>query len=175
MIRRPPRSTLFPYTTLFRSLNRALSLASLSVAVGAILLGGAFFFFFPRFNAGYLGRASLSPSLMTGFTEDVELGQIGEIKKSKALVMRVETGEPIGYEWLRWRGIALAKFDGKRWSSGAVRPQRLEPGGDGWIRSPQTAKNENTLGQTGRYTGFLEPVATDAIFVPGRFLSLQGN
>src|SRR5206468_1047703 len=42
-----------------RHLNRALSLASLSVAVGAILLGGAFFFFFPRFNAGYLGRASL--------------------------------------------------------------------------------------------------------------------
>src|SRR2546430_13188099 len=25
MIRRPPRSTLFPYTTLFRSLNRCLS------------------------------------------------------------------------------------------------------------------------------------------------------
>src|SRR3712207_7163941 len=25
MIRRPPRSTLFPYTTLFRSLDRALS------------------------------------------------------------------------------------------------------------------------------------------------------
>src|SRR3712207_8905541 len=26
MIRRPPRSTLFPYTTLFRSLDRAVSL-----------------------------------------------------------------------------------------------------------------------------------------------------
>ena len=156
-------------------LNRALSLAALSVAVGAILLGGAFFFFFPRFNAGYLGRVSFSPSLMTGFTEDVELGQIGEIKKSSALVMRVETGKPIGYEWLRWRGVALATFDGKRWSSGAVSAKRLEPGADGWIHSPQTAKKENTLGQAVRYTVFLEPVATDAIFVPGRFLSLQGN
>src|SRR2546430_13671362 len=28
MIRRPPRSTLFPYTTLFRSLDRALELAA---------------------------------------------------------------------------------------------------------------------------------------------------
>src|SRR2546430_13737269 len=27
MIRRPPRSTLFPYTTLFRSLERAVSIA----------------------------------------------------------------------------------------------------------------------------------------------------
>src|SRR5256884_6326417 len=99
-----------------RHLKRALSLASLSVAVGAILLGGAFFFFFSRFNAGYLGRARLSPSLLTRFTEDVELGQIGEIKESKGFGNRLETGEPIGYEWLRWRGIALAKFDGKRWS-----------------------------------------------------------
>jgi hypothetical protein len=71
-----------------------------------------FFFFFPRFSAGYLGRVSFSPTLMTGFTEDVELGQIGEIKKSSAVVMRVETGKPIGYEWLRWRGIALTTFDG---------------------------------------------------------------
>jgi protein-glutamine gamma-glutamyltransferase len=158
-----------------RNLNRALSLAALGVAVGAIFLGGAFFFFFPRFNAGYLGRVSFSPSLITGFTEDVELGQIGEIKKSSAVVMRVETGKPIGYEWLRWRGIALTTFDGKRWSSGAASPQRLQPGADGWIHAPQTAPKGNTLGQTIRYTVFLEPVATDAIFVPGRFLSLQGN
>lgn len=158
-----------------RNLNRALSLAALGVAVGAILLGGAFFFFFPRFNAGYLGRVSFSPSLMSGFTEDVELGQIGEIKKSSAVVLRVETGRPIGYEWLRWRGIALTTFDGKRWSSGALSPQRLQPSPDGWIHAPQTEQKANTLGQTIRYTVFLEPVAADAVFVPGRFLSLQGN
>src|SRR2546430_5700940 len=38
MIRRPPRSTLFPYTTLFRSFGRAvkffLSLVLLSIAAG---------------------------------------------------------------------------------------------------------------------------------------------
>src|SRR5438105_7057406 len=33
MIRRPPRSTLFPYTTLFRSLDRALRLPLGAVAV----------------------------------------------------------------------------------------------------------------------------------------------
>ena len=65
-----------------RRLARALILAALSVAVGAILMGGALFFFFPRFSAGYLGRTSMQPSLMTGFTDDVELGQIGEIKKN---------------------------------------------------------------------------------------------
>src|SRR2546430_8448391 len=37
MIRRPPRSTLFPYTTLFRSTPRAMDIA--------ILLGSLFIFF----------------------------------------------------------------------------------------------------------------------------------
>src|SRR3989442_9257914 len=35
MIRRPPRSTLFPYTTLFRSRIRALPTASRSAPAGA--------------------------------------------------------------------------------------------------------------------------------------------
>jgi protein-glutamine gamma-glutamyltransferase len=157
-----------------RKLNRALSLAALSVALGAILLGGMFFFFFPRFSAGYLGRVSFSPSLMTGFTEDVELGQIGEIKKSSSVVMRVETGKPIGYQLLRWRGIALTTFDGRRWSSNASRSQDLRPV-DGWIHIPEGVRKGDASGQTVRYTVFLEPIATDAIFVLGKTLSLQGN
>ena len=164
-----------PHRETERKLNRSLSLAALNVAVGAILLGGMFFFFFPRFSAGYLGRVSFSPTLMTGFTEDVELGQIGEIKKSSAVVMRVETEKPIGYEWLRWRGIALTTFDGKRWSSNAGKQQSLHPGAGGWIQTPEAAQKGNTFGQTIQYTVFLEPVATDAIFVAGRALSLQGN
>lgn len=163
-----------PHRETERKLDRSLSLAALSVAVGAIVLGGIFFFFFPRFSAGYLGRVSFSPTLMTGFTEEVELGQIGEIKKSSAVVMRVETGKPIGYEWLRWRGIALTTFDGKRWSSSVGKQQSLH-GAGGWIQMPEAAEKGNTFGQTIQYTVFLEPVATDAIFVAGRPLSLQGN
>src|SRR3712207_9007126 len=37
MIRRPPRSTLFPYTTLFRSLNEALAVAGRCVVDCATL------------------------------------------------------------------------------------------------------------------------------------------
>src|SRR2546422_11017541 len=47
MIRRPPRSTLFPYTTLFRSLAHlagdevlALDLAAVGVDLAALLVGG---------------------------------------------------------------------------------------------------------------------------------------
>src|SRR3712207_7252955 len=39
MIRRPPRSTLFPYTTLFRSPERSATAVSRLLASGAILVG----------------------------------------------------------------------------------------------------------------------------------------
>ena len=158
-----------------RRLTRALSLATLSVAAGSILLGSALFFFFPRFSAGYLGRAGFSSSLMSGFTDNVELGEIGEIKKNSAVVMRVQTGKPIGYDRLRWRGIALTTFDGKRWSSTEPNPQRLQPADDGWIYTSAPAQKADFPGPAILYTVFLEPLATDAIFVPGKVVSLKGN
>ena len=157
-----------------RRLNRALSLSALSVAVGSIVLGGVLFFFFPRFSAGYLGRASFSPSLMTGFTENVELGQIGEIKRNSAVVMRVQTGKPVSYDRLRWRGIALTTFDGRRWTSSDHKPEELKPKEDGWISTDSTPKTDSH--DPGMfYTIYLEPLATDAIFVPGRVTRLRGN
>src|SRR2546430_13638961 len=38
MIRRPPRSTLFPYTTLFRSLSAVARLFTYSLVCGALLV-----------------------------------------------------------------------------------------------------------------------------------------
>src|SRR2546426_9143310 len=40
MIRRPPRSTLFPYTTLFRSESRLLISRSLTASTGRLTLTG---------------------------------------------------------------------------------------------------------------------------------------
>src|SRR5262249_43735599 len=116
-----------------RRLARALSLATLSTAMGAIAIGAVLFFFFPRVGAGYMGRTNMNPSLISGFTDVVELGQIGQIKKNTAVVMRVTTGHPIAYPRLRWRGIALANFDGRRWSSTEKGGETILPGPDGWI------------------------------------------
>jgi transglutaminase-like putative cysteine protease len=158
-----------------RRLTRALTLAALSVAVGAIVLGSALFFFFPRFSAGYLGRTNMQPSLMTGFTDDVELGQIGEIKKNPTVVMRVKTGKPVGYPQLRWRGIALSTFDGKRWTSPNHHAAALSPDSTGWIyvADPAQQKDDPAIGLN--YEILLQPVATDTVFAPSNVVSLQGN
>jgi len=158
-----------------QKLTRALSLAAVSVAAGAMVLGGALFFLFPRFSAGYLSRASMRPSLMTGFSDNVELGQIGEIKKNSAVVMRVKTGKPVGDPMLRWRGIALSTFDGKRWTSPHLHAAGVAPNSDGWIYvgDPVQRPDDSAIGL--QYEVLLQPLATDTIFVPANAVSLKGN
>jgi protein-glutamine gamma-glutamyltransferase len=158
-----------------RRFNRALALAACSVAIGAILTGGALFFLFPRYGAGYLGRAGLQPSLMTGFTDEVELGQIGEIKKDSAVVMRVKTGRPIAYSLLRWRGLALTSFDGKRWISTDHRRRVVSPAPDGWVYANDSNPRLELAPGNVRYEIFLQPLATSAIFAPANVVGLRGN
>ncbi len=158
-----------------RRFNRALALAACSVAIGAILAGGVLFFFFPRFGAGYLGRAGLQPSLMTGFTDDVELGQIGQIKKDSTVVMRVKTGRPIGYPLLRWRGLALTFFDGMRWMSPDHRQHVVTAAPDGWIYADDANRRLELSQGALRYEVLLQPLATSAIFVPASVVALRGN
>src|SRR3989442_1703495 len=72
MIRRPPRSTLFPYTTLFRSVLKLYPSAQARVAAGVETLAAKLHELAPR-NYGYqtaerlvnLARASLSSGLAT--------------------------------------------------------------------------------------------------------------
>ena len=177
-LRRGAKGTVFPLVKAEaaqeRQLTRSLSLAALSVALGAIVIGGALFFFFPRINAGYLGRTSFNPTLMSGFTDDVELGQIGEIKQNSATVMRVRTGKPISYDKLRWRGIALTNFDGKRWSSSSER-KKLEIASDGSTRVFSPEQNPRMPSLAIQYEVFLEPLATEAIFAPADAVELRGD
>src|SRR5271156_305058 len=156
-------------------LTRALSLAAVTVAIGAIFLGGALFFLFPRVSGGYFGRTSLNPALGTGFSDDVELGQIGELKQNSEVMMRIETGHPIGYSRLRWRGIALSTFDGRRWTSPEHIINTLSANLDGWIYVNGGSRRKEAGVPGMLYTVVLEPMATDVIFVPGTPVSLQGN
>src|SRR5262245_27474014 len=136
-----------------KRLARALGYSALGVSLGAILCGTVLFFIFPRISAGYLGKTSFNPSLLSGFSDQVELGQIGQIKKSEAIVMRVETGKPIDYPALRWRGNAFANFDGRRWSSPQHKPEELDAAPpEGWIALRDRPKPGELRGEILQFT-----------------------
>jgi transglutaminase-like putative cysteine protease len=178
-IRRAARGAVFPplhaRSEAESRFHRALALAVLSVAIGGVAFGSLLFFFFPRFSAGYLARSGFQPSLMSGFTDNVELGQIGEIKQSTSVVMRVRTSSPVKYPMLRWRGIALSNFDGKRWSNDESNRQIQSPMQDGWIILSNRKDFEAPPAMTLEFTVLLQPIASDALFAPAQVVKLRGN
>jgi transglutaminase-like putative cysteine protease len=178
-IRRGARGSLFPVLSTNgpqeRRFYRALSLASLSLTLGAIFFGAILFFVFPRFSAGYFARTGIQPSLMVGFSDEVELGQIGQLKKDNTVVLRIKTGSPVQYAMLRWRGIALSTFDGKRWFSPAMNPVNHYPAPDGWITVASRADLQAPPAAELHFTVLMEPSASDAVFAPAQALFLRGN
>jgi len=158
-----------------RRFYRALSLAALSVALGAVMLGSLLFFVFPRFSVGYFGRSGLQSRFMSGFTDDVVLGQIGEIKKNNTVVMRIQTGAPVHYALLRWRGIALTTFDGRRWYTSDAKPKLKTPGSDGWITVASRADMEGRPAAQVHFLALLQPNDSEALFAPAQVFALRGN
>ena len=85
-----------------------------------ILIGGAaLFFVMPRrISAGFFSEYSFGSDISSGFSDHVQLGQIGQIQQSNAVVMHVQIeGDDLGRYDLYWRGVSLANFDGHAWSN----------------------------------------------------------
>jgi hypothetical protein len=178
-IRRGARGAVFPPIhagpSRERRFYRAMSLAAVTVTLGAIFFGSILFFFFPRFSAGYFARTGFQPSLMTGFTDSVELGQIGEIKRDSSVVMRVKTGTPVNYPMLRWRGIALSTFDGRRWYTAETRRDLHNAGQDGWIALGSPLDVKVPVVAELQFIVLLQPLASDALFAPAHVMKMRGN
>ncbi len=108
-------------------------------ALGAILVGGALFFFgLPRVGGGYFSRVHFRQSSLSGFTDRIQLGGIGKIQLDPSVMMRIqfsEGGRPAAS--LKWRGVTLDFFDGRGWSKRVQSRKFLSPGGSVYkIREP---------------------------------------
>ena len=102
--------------------HRRLAFALARVAPALMLMilvaGAAVFFVMPRMSAGYLGGYSFGTDFSSGFSDRVQLGQIGQIQQSTAVVMHIQIdGDTVGRYDLHWRGVALSNFDGHNWSN----------------------------------------------------------
>jgi protein-glutamine gamma-glutamyltransferase len=161
-------------TTAAQRLHNALGVTSAGIAVGALAVGAVIFFLLPRFNSGYMSGFNLQPTLISGFSDNVELGEIGEIKKSSEVVMRitVDTGVAAAFG-VHWRGVALTEFDGKRWFNQPHEPTTLTPTAEGWFRPPSAGPP--IAGKPIRYTVLLEPIASSALFVANDLESMRGR
>jgi len=144
-----------------------------------LILAGAtgIFFLIPRVSGGYLSAYAPHGQLATGFSDNVRLGQIGEIQQSNSVVMHVQIdGDHNGAYELKWRGIALSLFDGRIWSNPL--PQIQAPrSADGRFVLWSGDATPPILPRAARplhYRVLMEPVGSDVFFLAGRPLTITG-
>jgi protein-glutamine gamma-glutamyltransferase len=165
----------------------AFSLARLAPALVLMTLLGAtaVFFLLPRMSAGYLGSYSFGTDLSTGFSDRVQLGRIGQIQQSNAVVMHIQIdGDQQGRYDLYWRGVALGEFDGSSWSNPReqyVLQRRVDGSfavpAFGTRSVPAYAVQSSALHKPVRmihYRVLMEPIGTNVFFLAPWALSVSG-
>jgi protein-glutamine gamma-glutamyltransferase len=162
------------------SLVRIAPLLMLMILIGAALM----FFLLPRVTAaGYLGGYSYGTDISSGFSDHVQLGQIGEIQQSNAVVMHVQIdGDTVGRYDLHWRGVSLGNFDGHGWSN--IREQLImqRRPGDGFpvpqldnMGLPSYAIAKLPHDQIIHYRVLMEPIGTNVFFLAPRAQNVNGD
>jgi protein-glutamine gamma-glutamyltransferase len=147
----------------------ALGKTAIGVALGLIPLAAGLFFLIPRYRSGYLSAVSLEGQKITGFSESVDLGDIGRIMRSSQVLMRVTVeGDRRRFEGVKWRGVALSDFDGRRWSNADPRGRLLTPVAPGAFRLPPWEGPRTWPQSLLRYRVQLAPISTDVLFAAGR-------
>jgi transglutaminase-like putative cysteine protease len=147
-----------------------LTTMAIGITLLMILVAIPIFFLLPRVTFGLYQRPSGSMRFTSGFSERVELGEIGTIKQSDAVVMRVKTDRspsdlPAD---LKWRGLAFDYYDGRAWTRTNVTSGPIPA--QGWhYKLESSAQGTNWINQT----FFLEALSTDVIFTAHKALAVS--
>lgn len=141
-----------------------LTAISSALFCGILMMTAALFFVLPRTARAAFQRFVPQRYHLPGFSSQIALGEIGELKQNSAPVLHIRSydGRPLAA--LHWRGSALATFDGQRWFNPPVREQRLRVD-QGKIVLPQVS-----FSRPGRSIGYevqLSEIAPDMLFFAG--------
>ena len=162
------------------SQRMAYGLLAIAPALMLMILAGSFLIFFllPRVSSHYLSAYTPASDVSTGFSDRVQLGRIGQIQQSSAVVMHIEIQNDLqGAYDLKWRGIALSAFDGRVWSN-SFEQRHVPPAGDGLYRLAPLVDPHGAApvaGRSIRYRVLMEPLGTNVFFLAERPQSLTGN
>ena len=107
-----------------RRLQWRLAALTVCMSLGILVLTAGLFFLLPRTAQAAFRHLVPQRYHLPGFSNEMSLGEIGEIQKLQTAVMhvRITGGRHTGGR--KWRGMSLAEFDGRRWFN---RPQPGTP------------------------------------------------
>jgi transglutaminase-like putative cysteine protease len=113
-----------------------LSWLTLGSVAFTVTMSVIIFVVFPRLSAGFLPSSIVQPVRVPGFSNNVELGEVGDLKISGETIMRVVVDEAdagkLGSN-VYWRGTAFDTFDGKYWEKSVTKATTVRRTGTRFI------------------------------------------
>src|SRR5271157_4766210 len=163
-IRRSTRQAAATARSGLKGLYARLALHSALMTLGILALTAGLFFLLPRTAEAALSRLISHRFYLPGFSSQVTLGEIGEIKTASRPVMHIRIFSSETPGGLKWRGGALAEFDGKRWS-GPSRADQAIP-----VQNGHADLEPSVYRRPGRHINYhvdVDAFGSDALFFAG--------
>jgi protein-glutamine gamma-glutamyltransferase len=163
-IRRSIRKTAVKARCGQKRFHSRLAILSTSVTVGILGLTAGLFFLLPRTADAALTRFFWRRIFIPGFSNEVTLGETGEIRLNSRPVMHIGSPRPEKLTGLKWRGDALSHFNGKQWTNQAVTWTPIH------VDQPRACVNQPQQRPPGRYINYeveLDAIGSQALFFAG--------
>jgi len=142
-----------------------LATLTLVVAAGILTMTAGLFFVLPRTARAAFQHLAPERYHLPGFSNEVVLGQIGEIGRRTTPVMRTRIYSRDREMPLKWRGAALSQFDGRRWYNPAETGELLKVT-HGVLRLADDRQRWRS-GDRINYEVQIKDVGVDALFFAG--------
>ncbi|ALA56697.1 transglutaminase TgpA family protein [Nitrospira moscoviensis] len=154
------------------------------LAAAALCLTLVIFFAIPRVSAGLFQKGYGDSIRTSGFSDTVDLGAIGPIKRDPSIVMRVELSErsarDVGRLYLR--GAAYDRYDGTSWTNQLTHRRSLAETAPMTFSVRPNPSRPPAKSAAVRQNILLEPLDTAVLFaapfaesVSGRFLTVHAD
>ena len=167
-VRRPPQTGLRVVRAGVRGVPIRLSMMTVFIFGGILSITGGLFFFLPRTARAAFQHLVSERYHLPGFSSEITLGQLGEIKTQSTPVMHVRFIRPDRPLNLKWRGMALGQFDGRRWFSRAGSGEdRVEIPRNGMAQLVDEGRRPSKRTDRLEYEVTIKDIGTDTLFFAG--------
>jgi hypothetical protein len=151
-----------------RVVGRTFLASMCLLCVPIILFTGVLFIFFPRVGLSLLLLGNRDGTQMIGFSDRVDLGQVGRLREDRSVALRVQLSEmpspPPQHMTFHLRGTALDRYSSKgTWSQSDDSRIPLAPSGANPV-SVEPGRVVQTKAPTMEVT--LDPIEPPVLFVP---------
>jgi hypothetical protein len=134
------------------------------MTVAIVLMTGGLFVLLPRTARAAFRSFVPEKYHVTGFANEISLGQLGRIQQSTTPLMHIRIEGPSKHIPLKWRGGALSQFDGRRWYNPPGQNQTIRVNEKGLAMLADDDQRRRQDGERIEYHVRIDSIEADALF-----------